>query len=485
MASFPWQATAGRRKLSAGLLASVAGALALAVIPAGADTIQTGEYDFTTSNTPYAITAYNYSTASGSDAIFGATFAAGGKGIYGYTADTSTADAAAFGVAGISQNGYGVYGSSYAPGVTAIYGENMSAGAGVQGDSAEGNGAVGVGAFNGVYGETLGTVPGVTSAGVFGTDTSVKSAAYGVFGQTTKNIGVYGASSGTGAGVYAFSQSGDSLVALSASGGRAYLGTPNGIGVSALGYSGTATYPALTATIETAGTDIFGGYGLGGETFIVQGTSADNSGAARPASSGGASDVQISGDLYVYGKIYSDCDAFPVTSLGECSAGPYVASTTPTTGGARVQTYLARQTLPTVEDVGSAELTAGAGIVRIDPAFASTIAPGAGYHVFLTPKGDSRGLYVQSETAAGFVVRENQGGRSTLAFDYRIVATPLDTFSARRLALAAPKIDRSPKFATYRAPRKQSIPHPATAGPPLTRPPRIAPPAAAQLRIHR
>jgi len=44
------------------------------------------------------------------------------------------------------------------------------------------------------------------------------------------------------------------------------------------------------------------------------------------------------------------------------------------------------------------------------------------YHVFLTPKGDCKGLYVTNETSSGFEVHELGGGASSIAFDYRIVA---------------------------------------------------------------
>ena len=56
--------------------------------------------------------------------------------------------------------------------------------------------------------------------------------------------------------------------------------------------------------------------------------------------------------------------------------------------------------------------------------------------VFITPAGDSRGLYVANRTLAGFWVRENQGGRSTLFFDYRIVAHPLHAPNTRLPAVA-------------------------------------------------
>ena len=77
--------------------------------------------------------------------------------------------------------------------------------------------------------------------------------------------------------------------------------------------------------------------------------------------------------------------------------------------------------MQTIEDFGSGTLVAGTGVVHIDPSFAQ-MGDGAGYEVFLTPKGDSNGLYVAQENATSFVVRESRGGRSTLAFDYRIVA---------------------------------------------------------------
>jgi hypothetical protein len=69
--------------------------------------------------------------------------------------------------------------------------------------------------------------------------------------------------------------------------------------------------------------------------------------------------------------------------------------------------------------------------VRIDPAFANTMDKSATYLVFITPKGDNRGLYVTNESATGFEVRESQGGRSTLAFDYRIVAKPFGEHPTR------------------------------------------------------
>ncbi len=60
--------------------------------------------------------------------------------------------------------------------------------------------------------------------------------------------------------------------------------------------------------------------------------------------------------------------------------------------------------------------------MNIDPTFAETVSETADYHVFITPNGDSKGLYVFRKTAASFEVRESGGGTSSLSSDDRIVA---------------------------------------------------------------
>ena len=76
----------------------------------------------------------------------------------------------------------------------------------------------------------------------------------------------------------------------------------------------------------------------------------------------------------------------------------------------------------------------GKAEVKIDPDFAAIIH-GEDYRVFLTPEGDSKGLSVTNKTPTGFEVREQQGGTSAIAFQYRIVARPkVDNHTATRLA---------------------------------------------------
>ncbi len=102
-----------------------------------------------------------------------------------------------------------------------------------------------------------------------------------------------------------------------------------------------------------------------------------------------------------------------------------------TSHGDEVGTFAPAQSAPTMEDFGEAQLVDGRAIVRLEPRFASTIDGSYRYLVFLTPQGDSNGLYVAQKTATAFLVREHNEApnfrerrASNVAFDYRIVAQP-------------------------------------------------------------
>ena len=91
-------------------------------------------------------------------------------------------------------------------------------------------------------------------------------------------------------------------------------------------------------------------------------------------------------------------------------------------GARRVALYAMESPQHWFEDFGAGRLENGTAAVALDPTFAQTVNAASDYHVFLTPEGDCLGLYVSRKTASGFEVRELGGGRSTVAFDYRIVA---------------------------------------------------------------
>lgn len=102
-----------------------------------------------------------------------------------------------------------------------------------------------------------------------------------------------------------------------------------------------------------------------------------------------------------------------------------------TRGGSHVTASVALAPRATIEDSGTAHMSGGVGVVRFDPAFARTLDLQSGYQVFLTPDGDTRGLYVAAKYEGGFIVRENERGRSSVDFDYRILAHPLGTSEVR------------------------------------------------------
>jgi hypothetical protein len=91
-------------------------------------------------------------------------------------------------------------------------------------------------------------------------------------------------------------------------------------------------------------------------------------------------------------------------------------------GQRKVALYAVQSPQHWFEDFGSGQLANGSVRISLEPGFEQTVNSGSGYHVFLTPKGDCRGLYVTNETAEGFEVHELGGGQSSVAFDYRIVA---------------------------------------------------------------
>jgi hypothetical protein len=84
------------------------------------------------------------------------------------------------------------------------------------------------------------------------------------------------------------------------------------------------------------------------------------------------------------------------------------------------------------EDFGTAKLKRGRVVVKLDADFAKVIKRGD-YRVFFTPEGDCRGLYVRRK-ANSFEVRELMGGKSAIAFSYRIVGRRKDVKEYRRFA---------------------------------------------------
>jgi hypothetical protein len=312
----------------------------------------------------------------------------------------SASSTSSFGVKGVSYSSYGLYGStSY--GSAAIFGSAGGGSTGVYGLSGYGDGVNGIsnGSGDGVYGYSA------SGTGIVG------------YAAASTGTGIYGYTSGSGSGVYAQSAAGSGLYATSNTGVGLYANSSSGYGLQ----SHTSTGPeALTAFNDGGnGSDIRGHYiGMIGRA---------------PASGG-------------YPLVLTDSngnDLFQVDGAGNVAFTGQLQTLAIRAGGA-VQSYSSTTTEPVVEDFGTAQLNAGAASVALDPTFAGSIDMSVPYRVFITPDGDTHGLFVALKTARGFIVRESQGGRSSISFDYRIVASAQGQAGKRMAVVNAATMARAP-----------------------------------------
>jgi len=101
------------------------------------------------------------------------------------------------------------------------------------------------------------------------------------------------------------------------------------------------------------------------------------------------------------------------------------------------------------EDFGSAKLARGSAVVKLDANFAKVIKRGD-YRVFITPEGNCHGLYVRRKSANSFEVHELTGGKSSVAFSYRIVGRRKDIKQHRRFAKFDTRLPLPPREAGLR-----------------------------------
>jgi hypothetical protein len=142
----------------------------------------------------------------------------------------------------------------------------------------------------------------------------------------------------------------------------------------------------------------------------------------------------------------------------------------PTSTGLRLL-YAVEGPVALLEDLGSVHLVAGRARVELDPLFAETIELGD-YSVFVSPRGETAGVYVASQDTRGFELREQQGGTSTLDVSYRVVARRKGLRADHRLAIARP-FTPPPRPAPPRILRPRGLPLS-----PVHVPPRPTEPAA-------
>ena len=156
------------------------------------------------------------------------------------------------------------------------------------------------------------------------------------------------------------------------------------------------------------------------------------------------------------GQIQGECSINVSGNLG-CS-GTIAGVAKVQDGSKSVEMYSVQSPENWFEDFGSGSLNSGTARVALEATFAQTVNAGIEYHVFLTPKGDCKGLYVTNESATGFEVHELGGGISSVPFDYRIVAKRAG-YENLRLADVTDQMKRLHA--------RKGLPHPVQARPSL------------------
>ena len=348
-----------------------------------------------------------------------------------------------------SLNKEALVGVSGGPG-TGVRGTAPGSGVGVRGESTSGIGVEGASTKGiGVFGDSaeqsgvVGRSRGTTAPGVFGSCEKLtgvagrSTLAPGVFGDSAKQAGVMGMSRDTSApGVFGFGIApfrvpgppagvlglNDNSVGVIGSSAKVIgvLGnTDKGLGVV-----GTANFGAGVPTdqITDQGSGVIGlaNSGVGVAGMSTSGTGVFGSSTSKTGLAGhfkGA--VMIEGDLTVIGGIKSAAVPHP--------------------DGSHRQLYCMESPESWFEDFGVAQLVNGKVEVPLEPGFAALVEV-KGYHVFLTPYGESNGMFVAKRHATGFRVCEQQGGTSNVSFAYRVVAKRKDVVAKRLRTVTLPDI---------------------------------------------
>jgi hypothetical protein len=240
----------------------------------------------------------------------------------------------------------------------------------------------------GTSNDALHAITSTTSgnSAVAGISTGTSGNGHGVFGNSSNGDGVYGTSSSAN-GVYGFTGAGARNLA------GVFGESDRGFGPGVYGYSGSST----------------GSIGVIGE---AKGGNYEQGATAVYAISDGSPDIFAGYDV----KYLRHCTIDPnanLTCSGKVSGGAMLTRQR-SNAGRRVLTYAAQAATPTIEDLGAAQMHDGIANVEIPADFASVIDRGNPYYVFLMPMGDTRGLYVSMQNAAGFQVHENMHGRSNV-----------------------------------------------------------------------
>jgi len=265
----------------------------------------------------------------------------------------------------------------------------------------------------------VGTTNSTAAHAIKGIVTATSGNLAGVFGQTSSptGYGVNGSASAGGIGVYGSGGTGVEGLATTGYGVYGVLSAPSALGsdnVMAGVWGDTSVAPGGSFGPAAAGVLGTADQGAGG-AFLNTGL-----GDLEPALVGFNLGSNLTGPVF---QTFGAAGACSIYANGSLACDGSKSAVVPVDGGTRrVALYAVEAPENWFEDIGSGLLSNGSARIDLDPTFAQTVNTGVGYHVFLTPNGDCKGLYVSRKSAASFEVHEFGGGTSNIEFDYRIVA---------------------------------------------------------------
>jgi hypothetical protein len=250
----------------------------------------------------------------------------------------------------------------------------------------------------------------------------------GVAGETFKGNGVKGKATG-GTGVLGEANAGIGVEGTSTGSNPGVRGFSPGLGVHGKSTKGWGVFGegpkrqvGLVGGVGVVGSAHIGVMGVGHNEGIGVAGGADRIGILGSTTSKSGLAGFFEGDVFVLGNLTK-------TGMGSCVAVPF-------RDGSLRRLYSMESPESWFEDFGEKRLVKGKAEVTVDPGYAAVVR--GEYHIFVTPYGDSNGLYVSRRTRRGFVVREQKGGKSTLTFSYRLVAKRKDIAGPRLQKVTPP-----------------------------------------------
>jgi hypothetical protein len=258
---------------------------------------------------------------------------------------------------------------------------------------------------NGVFGQSDNSSGVLGTSGLAGPSVPNSTTIAGVLGSSDQQAGVMGTSN-KATGVFGFSNNIGVLGVSGTQGPDIAQGTAVGKNI----------IPPVAGVVGTADKHP-GVIGASNAAIGVYGFSTGNAGVVGETSNPMAPAGYFAGNAVVTGQIFAGIKDAIV----------------PFPDGTKRVLHCMESPEHWFEDFGAGKLKRGSAVVKLDADFVKVIKRG-GYHVFLTPRGDCRGLYVRSQGGASFEVRELAGGNSSAAFSYRIVGRRKDIKGHRRFA---------------------------------------------------